>query len=76
MTDIKLKTCPFCGSEAEVRKDYWPVSVTIECSNVVCNVRPNIYTEDIEEIDNGDYTYTPIFDSAIEDLAIKWNTRF
>ena len=76
MTDIKLKTCPFCGSEAEVWKDYWPVSVTIVCSNVACNVRPSIYTEDIEEIDNGNYTYTPIFDSAIEDLAIKWNTRF
>lgn len=63
MSDIKLKPCPFCGSEAKV---YIDNGVQIVCGSVHCGARTPCLT---------DKEFLPKESRALE-LAISiWNAR-
>ncbi len=59
----KIKPCPFCGSEVEIRDttfgDSMILNYTIECLGENCCMSPDVWVEE----------------SEIGDLIKEWNTR-
>ena len=78
MTEIKLKSCPFCGGKTEMQEhsEYTPFSeqitfVYVECSK--CGCKPfrskwfvNVYYQENHE---------EILNNLKHELAEKWNRR-
>ena len=71
----KLKVCPFCGVKPNIDKSYLPTEVYIECVNNDCFVRPCI-SEGVECVDNGNKTFSPLFEKSYPIIISKWNKRF
>ena len=70
MDEINLKSCPFCGGEAETCCNYWKYGpfVYVKCS--ICNAQTRVKTaEDIED-DESFWNQ-----SACHAVAALWNQR-
>lgn len=65
---IKLKSCPFCGSEAEITERYHSkegCSISVGCSKCFCRIIKNLWI---------DFNETNI-QYNINIMVKKWNTR-
>ncbi len=60
MTEIKLKTCPFCGGEAKFQTAYKQDRIWVCCSK--CKAVSNQFESNL-------------YSSAAEDAAKAWNRR-
>ena len=66
--NIKLKPCPFCGSEAEVTERYHTdegYSIRVGCHKCFCNITKNLWIDFNESI----------IQYNIDIMVKKWNTR-
>ena len=66
--NIKLKSCPFCGSEAEIAERYNSnegYSISVGCSKCFCKIKKNLWLDFNES--------TIRYNLNI--MVKKWNTR-
>lgn len=72
--NLNFKECPFCGNKPRISKSYIPAELTISCVNEECLINPS-YSVRVECINNGDDTFTPLFEKSYKKLSDVWNKR-
>ena len=67
--NIKLKSCPFCGSKAEIAEEYHSdkgYSLHVGCPKCFCRIVKNLWFDFNEAI----------IQHNLNAMVKKWNTRY
>lgn len=68
LKNIKLKSCPFCGSEAKVTERYHTdegYTIRVGCPNCFCRITKNLWFD----FNKSSIQYN------IDTMVERWNTR-
>jgi hypothetical protein len=77
MDEIKLKPCPFCGGEAQIKDThvYMDEAIKIYCSRCACSIFPVLINHPRLTARGLNESTRYTREQAINEAAKKWNRR-